>query len=73
MENKYTLESLIDVFSDHSIRYEEDRIKWIENFKKDYPSEPVPTYLEEYFNLSSALKCICEEILMLKPLFQGKE
>jgi len=64
-DTRYTIESLINTFSQHSIKAEKDRKGWIMDFKKNYPDEPVPDHMLDDFCIAKALHHICKEVARL--------
>lgn len=62
----YTIEFLATKFAEHAIIAAKNKADLIRQFKKDYPKEPLPDYMEEDFDFPAALSCICMEIIRLR-------
>jgi hypothetical protein len=66
MNDYYSLEFLINTFTEHEIRAKENQKKIIDSFKENNPGAPLPDHMTDDFNLPKALLAICKEILALK-------
>ena len=66
MNNLYSLESLIEIFTEHAKQAEENQKKNISAFKENSPNDPLPDYMKDDFNLPLAFAIICQEILEIK-------
>ena len=69
----YEIESLIKTFSEHAVSAEEIRRKMLEEFKINYPDEPIPDHMKDGFSLPTALCRMCEEIRNLKEKIWTKK
>lgn len=69
----YSLESLLNRFTDHSKRYciesEERRQKWVEND----PTGDLPDHMrpEEFFNFCEAMVTVMKELIALKEVVEN--
>jgi hypothetical protein len=66
MAQNYDLESLVKTFAKHHEKSSKDSTKILEDFKKNYPGEPIPSHMMDDFSLPNALHAICVEIMELK-------
>lgn len=64
--NLYSLESLIETFLDHSKKADNQRQKWIADFKENCPNEELPEHMKDEFSVATALAAICIELLKLR-------
>ena len=62
----YTLEYLIHKFEEHGRRAEETQKDLVRQWRENNSHEPIPSYLEDDFNLPMALLEICQEIKKMK-------
>lgn len=65
-KDKYSLESLIEIFLDHTYKVDEDNAKNLINYMENNPNSEIPENLKDTFNLPLALHAICLEIRSLK-------
>ncbi len=61
----YSIKELIEVFYDHAVRVEENRLQWIRDFKENNPNQPLPDEMKDTFSISKALASMCTEIQAL--------
>ena len=61
-----TIKSLLNTFSEHAIKAENNRLNRIEEFKENYPEDKIPDHMLETFNLPEALAVMCKEIIELR-------
>ncbi len=66
MENKYSIESLIEIFEIHSKKSKIMNEKLKEEFMENNPGTPLPNHFKDDFSIIKALKHMCEEIQKLK-------
>lgn len=60
------IEWLIEKFSEHAKKTEEERQIWIKNWKENNPGKELPEEFSDGFNLPEALGLMCSEILKIK-------
>jgi hypothetical protein len=65
MKSKYDIDSLIETFEIHS-RKSEDRKKELIKKYKENCDDPLPEHFKDDFQITRALKSMCEEIQKLK-------
>ena len=65
MKNKYDIDSLIETFEIHSIKAKAMQEELIKQYK-EINDGPLPAHLRDDFQLTKALKSMCEEIKKLK-------
>lgn len=63
---KYDIETLIEIFTEHAKKAQQQQSMEILRWKENNPHEPLPTYFENDFSLPLALKAICEKIMELE-------
>lgn len=63
MENKYTIENLVELFSNHAIEAEKQRVISRERYEKEFNT---PLAYDDSFSLPMALMTICKEISVIK-------
>jgi len=73
MTQDYTLSGLALTFGEHAKMSESHRNFAIEEFKKNFPDQEVPTSLTYDFNISKALSVMAAEIEKIKHCLGIKE
>ncbi|CAB4132265.1 hypothetical protein UFOVP256_8 [uncultured Caudovirales phage] len=71
MEQDYTLAGLSATFSNHADMAEQHMKFAVEEYKKQFPDQEVPSGVSEQFNISRALCVICCELERLKQISGG--
>jgi hypothetical protein len=63
----YSIESLIKIFEEHTLKADEHHIISKKKYIENYPHSDLPEHLkEEYFNLPKALYTLCLKIKELQ-------
>lgn len=62
----YKIDQLIDTFHDHAKQAAKDNAERLQEFKQNFPGEPVPEHFYELFSLPVALAAMCEAIVELQ-------
>lgn len=64
--SNYSIEELIEVFTDHHEKYLKQNEENIKSFKENSPEAELPEWYKSTFSLPLAFLSMCEEILKLK-------
>lgn len=65
-KKQMSIKGLIDIFAKHEIEGEKMNQKLLRQFKENNPGVKPPKWFTDGFNVSSALKLMCEEIQSIK-------
>lgn len=62
----YTIEKLIEIFTDHTKKSEKMAQDQLESWIETNPGEDVPDHMLDDFNICRALRVMCQEIQKIK-------
>ena len=68
---RLTIEDLIDIFSRHAVKSEENQKRLRREFWENNPGEVYPENLSDEFNLPMSLAVMCIEIKELKEMVRA--
>ena len=66
------LKELIDIFSAHATEVEDIHNTNLMAFVEENPGKDIPEYMKDDFNFASAMKTICQELVLIKEKLEMK-
>jgi hypothetical protein len=66
VEGDYSLENLIEIFSSHAEKSDENNVRLRNSFVESNPEMPIPEVFLDPFNIARALYHLCREMKEIK-------